>query len=153
MFRNILLAIFIALIPIYVYAIGGGTPMGPPGIQGGGADVVITDTNGIVLTNGQMNSVLFMTGAGEVLLPDVCDSASGQWMKIITRDASEQVEIAVADTANDLIVLIDGTALDVDDEADLGTDASNWAYIVCLETNKWYITSQVGIVTDGGAAD
>jgi hypothetical protein len=114
---------------------------------------VIADADGIILTAAQMNSVVLMTGAGEVLLPDVCDSATGQWVRVMNKTSPNQVEVAVADTANDKIVLIDGTALDINDEADLGTGASNWAQFECLEANTWYITAGVGVTTDGGAAD
>jgi hypothetical protein len=113
---------------------------------------VITDADGIALTAAQMNSYLIMTGAGEVTLPDVCDSATGAWVKVKARDASEQVEMVVTDTS-DLWVLSDGTETTANDEADLATPAGSWAVFVCLETNKWYVDGENGTVTDGGVPD
>jgi hypothetical protein len=117
-----------------------------------GAINVITDADGISLTNAQMNSYLIMTGAGEVTLPDVCDSATGKWIKVKARDAAEQVEMVVTDTS-DLWVLSDGTETTANDEADLATAAGSWAVFICLETNKWYVDGENGTVTDGGVPD
>jgi hypothetical protein len=112
-----------------------------------------TDADDITVTAAQMNGIIFKTGAGEVVIPDVCDSATGEWLTVFNKTAAEQVEVAVADTAADKFVLIDGTVLDVNDEIDLSTDASSWVKVVCLEANTWYVVSQVGVVTDGGPAD
>jgi hypothetical protein len=107
----------------------------------------------ITVTTAQMNSTIFMTAAGEVQVPDVCDSDTGQWLIVMNKTDTNQVEVAVVDTANDMFVLIDGTVLDVDDEIDLSTNPSSWVKIVCYEANTWYIVSGVGVTTDGGAAD
>jgi len=117
-----------------------------------GANNIITDTDGIILTTAQMNSVVIMTGAGEVQLPDVCDSATGEWVMVFVRDVGEQVEMVVTDTS-DQWVLSDGSVTTANDEADLAVVASSFAVFMCLETNKWYVMGERGTVTDGGAAD
>jgi hypothetical protein len=114
---------------------------------------VVTAATDIILTGDQMNGIVFMTDDGEVLLPDVCDSATGQWAMVMNKTATKAVEVAVADTAADKFVLIDGTATGVNDEIDLSTDASSWVKVVCLEANTWYVVSGVGVTTDGGVAD
>ena len=118
-----------------------------------GAAQVTSSAGNITVSAAQMNGNLIVTAAGEVQIPDVCDAANGDWLKVINKTATNQVELAVVDTGNDKFVLVDGTALDVDDEVDLGTNASDSVKIECLEANIWYITAQVGVATDGGAAD
>jgi len=113
---------------------------------------VIADADGIILTAAQMNSYILMTGAGEVQLPDVCDSATGTWVRVINKTNTNQVEVVVTD-GSDAFVLVDGTVLTAGNEADLATGASDWAEFTCLETNTWYILESEGTVTDGGAAD
>ena len=93
-----------------------------------------------------------MTAAGEVTLPDVCDSATGANILIRARDVNEQVEVVLTDSG-DAFVLPDGTVLTADNELDLATAAGSQAGIVCWETGKWYVVSEKGTVTDGGAAD
>ena len=112
---------------------------------------VVTDADGIVLTSAQMNTYLLMTGASEVTIPDVCDSATGEWIKVITRDA-EAIEVVSAD-GSDQFVLADGTVLTAGNEADIPATASAFACFVCLETNKWYVMDERGTVTDGSTAD
>ena len=107
----------------------------------------------ISVSAAQMNGIIFMTAAEEVLIPDVCDAASGKWLIVFNKTAANQVEVAVADTGNDKFVLIDGTATGVNDELDLSTDASSWVKVACLEANTWYVVAGVGATTDGGAAD
>jgi len=115
---------------------------------------VIIDGDGYNLSVTESGSTLLMTGAGEVGFPDCSASTIGVWYSVINRDDTEQVEMVMnGDTSNDYFVLLDGTALNANDEADLSTDASSSACVQCLEANKWYIMSTVGGVTDGGAAD
>lgn len=119
-------------------------------IQGGAN--ILTSAGNISPSEAQMNSYLIMTAAGEVTLPDVCDSATGKWMKVKARDVNEQVEMVVTG-AEDLWVLSDGTETTANDEADLALPAGSWAVFVCMETNKWYVDSENGTVTDGGVPD
>jgi hypothetical protein len=114
---------------------------------------IISDGDGYVMSASDQGSHVWMTGAGEVSLPDICDTATGYYVKITNKTNTNQVEVAVQDTANDKIVLADGTALDVNDEADLATAAMSSAVFQCCEANTWYIISERGTVTDGGEAD
>jgi hypothetical protein len=118
------------------------------------AQNIISDPDGYNLSVTESGSLLLMTGAGEVGFPDCQASSIGVAYEVMVRDDAEQVEMVMnGDTTNDLFVLIDGTNLDPDDEADFPTDPSSRATVKCIETNKWYITAAVGAITDGGAAD
>lgn len=94
---------------------------------------------------------VFMTAPGDVAVPDCTADTLGQYIIISVRDESDQVSAAVQDTVNDLIVLSDGTELDINDEGDLAATAGSKATLMCKEENKIYVES--GAVTDGGAAD
>lgn len=117
--------------------------------------VVTTDADGINLTDADCGKKIFMTGVGEVGFPDCDADLIGCTVVIHVRDTGEQVEaVMYGDTTNDLFVLKDGTNLDANDEADLGTSAANQVYCFeCLENNKWYLTAEDETVTDGGVAD
>ena len=112
--------------------------------------MVVSDGDGVVLTSADWGKIIWMTGAGEVQLPDGGEADIGKYIMIVCRDASEQVEIALTDET-ELIVLQDGTALDPGDEADMLTSALSRVTVAYMETGKWYIIS--GFATDGGAAD
>lgn len=112
--------------------------------------VVVSDGDGIVLTSADFGKTIWMTGAGEVQLPDAGSSDIGKYFIIIVRDASEQVEVALTD-ATELIVDEDGTEQTAGYEADMLTSAMSKITIAYMETGKWYVIS--GFVTDGGAAD
>jgi hypothetical protein len=117
--------------------------------------VVVSDADGINLTDSDCGKTILMTGAGTVGFPDCDADLIGCGVKVGTRDASEQVVLGMyGDTSSDLFVLMDGTALDANDEVDLpsGADTDNdWYEIACLETNKWYIVEEDGTCTDGDA--
>jgi hypothetical protein len=117
--------------------------------------VVVSDADGINLTDSDCGKTILMTGAGTVGFPDCDADLIGCGVKVGTRDASEQVVFGMyGDQTNDLFVLMDGTALDANDEVDLpsGADTDNdWYEIACLETNKWYIVEEDGTCTDGDA--
>jgi hypothetical protein len=117
--------------------------------------VVVSDADGINLTDSDCGKTILMTGAGTVGFPDCDADLIGCGVKVGTRDASEQVVFGMyGDQTNDLFVLMDGTALDANDEVDLpsGADTDNdWYEVACLETNKWYIVEEDGTCTDGDA--
>jgi hypothetical protein len=116
--------------------------------------VVVSDADGINLTDSDCGKTILMTGAGTVGFPDCDADLIGCGVKVGTRDASEQVVFGMyGDQTNDLFVLMDGTALDANDEVDLpsGADTDNdWYEVACLETNKWYIVEEDGTCADGG---
>ena len=120
-----------------------------------GSALVVSDDNGINLTIGTHNgSVILMTGDGEVGLWDCSATTVGSFVTVINRDVSEQVEVVMyGDTSNDLFRLFDGDETGVNDEADLATTAGAKATFMCLETNKWWVVSENGEVTDGGEAN
>ena len=104
-----------------------------------------------VLTEAQMNSVLLMTEAGDVVLPDSCDSATGIWITI-KASAAHAVSVDVTDTAGDDFVLSDGTNVDGDaNDVVLAGGAGDQGTFVCLQTGKWWVTGEIGTVADGGA--
>ena len=106
-----------------------------------------------VLTAAQMNSVLVMTEAGDVMLPDVCDSATGAWITIKS-SAAHLNSVDVTDTAGDDFVLSDGTNIDGDaNEVDLAGGAGDQATFMCIQTGKWWVMGEIGTVIDGGAND
>lgn len=113
-----------------------------------------SDADGINLVDADCGKLILMTGAGEVGMPDCDAGLIGCFISIWVRDASEQVQVvAYGDTTNDLFRLKSGTETDANDEADLTTNGNEQFTFMCMETNKWYVYSQDGTVTDGGAAD
>ena len=115
---------------------------------------ITADADGINLDDSYIGSIILMTGAGEVGFPDCDQDLIGGFITIWVRDVSEQVEVAMyGDTTNDLFVLSDGTNLDANDEADLTTAGNQKFCFMCAEINKWYVYSEDGTITDGGAAD
>jgi hypothetical protein len=115
---------------------------------------VISDADGINLDSSHFGSIILMTGAGEVGMPDCSSSTIGAAILVWVRDASEQVEVvAYGDTTNDLFRLTDGTETGANDEVDLPTTGNQGFCFVCMEENKWYVTSEDETVTDGGVAD
>ena len=118
-----------------------------------GAVNIFTSAGNVTPTTAQIyGGMLIMTAVGEVLLPDVCDSATGANILIRARDVNEQVEIEFTDTG-DAFVLSDGTVLTANNALDLATPAGSQVGLVCWETGKWYVVSEKGVATDGGAAD
>jgi len=113
---------------------------------------VIPDADGIVLTAAQMNSVIVMTGAGDVDIPEnMCDSATGKWL--IVKSTAAHLNSITSNDATDAFVLSDGTDCGNADELDLGGAAGNQATIVCIQTNKWWVVGEIGTCVDGGGAD
>jgi hypothetical protein len=117
-----------------------------------GAMNVITDADGITLTAEQMNSIILMTGAGDVDIPaDQCDTATGKWVTV--KSTAAHLNSLTSNDASDLFVLSDGTELDAQDELDLAGAAGNQVTCTCLAVNKWYVTGEIGTCVDGGVAD
>lgn len=115
---------------------------------------IVSDADGYNMTIADNASIILMTGAGEVGAWDCSTANIGSWFEVWVRDASEQVQIVdYGDTSNDLFVIKNGTALDVNDEVDLATTANKRYTFICLEENKWYIAAEDATSTDGGAAD
>ena len=113
---------------------------------------IITDSDGIALTASQARgNAMIMTGAGDVDLPDTCDSATGANVLVFVRDASETVSLTVQDTSDTIIY--PGLSLGANDELDSPGTAGDWVSVVCMETNKWYVVGNRGAWTDGGVAD
>lgn len=97
--------------------------------------------------------VVLVSFAGEVRLPDVCDTASGAMVMIVQEDPSEVVEIAVTDTADHL--WLDGVDLGANYEIDSPGAAIEDDYIVmfCKAANNWHSLGRSGTWVTGGAAD
>lgn len=112
--------------------------------------VVTSDADGVVLTSADWGKVIWMTGAGEVAVPDAGASDIGKYITVIVRDASEQVEVVLTD-ATELFVLTSGTALDAGDESNMSTTSLSRTTFVYMETGRWYAFGTP--TTDGGAAD
>jgi hypothetical protein len=120
----------------------------------GATNVIANAGATLAVSAAQMNSIILQTVAGEVELPDVCDSATMQWLLVFVRDASETVEIAVA--GGEDTIVYPGETLGADDELDSpggATDEGTWVSLICMETNKWYVLGNRGTWTDGGPAD
>ena len=113
---------------------------------------VITSAAAISLSAAQTRgNIIIMTAAGDVELPDVCDTATGANVLVFVRDVAETVSIAVI--APEDTIIYPGLALDADDELDSPGDAGDWVSLVCMEANKWYVVGSRGSWTDGGVAD
>ena len=117
-----------------------------------GAIGVITDTDGIDLSAAQSYGyAVIMTGAGDVELADVCDTATGANVLVFVRDAAETVSIAVNDAADTIVY--PGLSLGADDELDSPGSAGDFVCVACLAANTWYVIGARGAWSDGGAAD
>ena len=109
----------------------------------------VTDADGINLTAAQMNSVIVMTGAGDVYIPEnSCDTATFQWVTVKST-AAHANSVGSLD-ASDSFVLSDGTETTAGDEIDLAGAKGSQVTVMCIEANKWWITGEVGTCTDGG---
>jgi hypothetical protein len=97
------------------------------------------------------NTITLATAAGDYDLPDVCDSATGEWVTLMVRDAAETASLTVL-AAEDSINF-KGLTLDAGDELDSPGAALDSVTVVCLETDEWYVTGNSGSWTDGGVAD
>lgn len=117
-----------------------------------GAVGIVTAMTNIDLSAAQSYGyIIFMTGAGDVELADVCDTATGANATVFVRDTAETVSIAVNDPGDTII--FPGLALGADDELDSPGNAGDFVSLVCLETNKWYVIGYSGAWEDGGPAD
>lgn len=115
---------------------------------------VVSDADGIDLTDSDCGKYILMTGAGEVGMPDCDADLIGCFITVEARDAAEQIELVMfGDTTNDYFELESGSDLDANDEADLAMGENNRVCVMCNETNVWSIQEIKGDVTDGGVAD
>ena len=115
---------------------------------------IIPNAGAINLTAAQMNSVIYATDAGDIVIPDAqCDSGNGRWLTVIS-SAAHLNSIDTADADNDFL-LSDGTTVDGDaNEIDLGSAIGSQATVMCIAANIWKVTGEMGgAVTDGGADD
>lgn len=118
----------------------------------GGAIPFITSTTGVTLTTAQgYGYMVWATGAGDVDLPDVCDSATGANVCVYVRDAAETVSVTTP--AEDLIVYPGIATLIANDELDSPGLANDFVCLACMEADKWYWLGGTPNWTDGGAAD
>jgi hypothetical protein len=116
--------------------------------------VITSDSDGINLTDADCGKIIYMTGNGEVGLPDCDADLVGCFIRVDQDDTGRDIEIVMyGDTSNDFFVLEDGTNLDANDEADIPNAANNRANFICKEANHWFVEEIKGSVTDGGAAD
>ena len=112
----------------------------------------ITDADGIVLQADQMNSVITMTGAGDVDIPEnQCDTATHKWL--VVKSTAAHLNSVTSNDAADQFILANGTALDAQNELDLAGAAGSQVCIMCLQANEWWVTGYIGTPVDGGAAD
>ena len=104
------------------------------------------------VTSNQANGgYLLVTAAGDVDLPDDCDSATFASIRIVVRDASETVSVTLANSQEDTIIY-PGLSLTPGDEIDSPGNALDEITLVCAEANKWYANGTAGW-TDGGGDD
>jgi hypothetical protein len=116
------------------------------------ASLIIPSAVPITLTSSQMNSIVVMTGAGDVdILADMCDTATGQSLTV--KSTAAHLNSITSNDAADQFVLSNGTALDAQDELDLAGAAGSQAKVVCIQANKWWVMEEIGTCSDGGTAD
>jgi hypothetical protein len=116
--------------------------------------VITSDSDGINLTDADCGKIIYMTGNGEVGLPDCDADLVGCFVRVDQDDTGRDIEIVMyGDTSNDFFVLEDGTATGANDEADIPNAPNNRANFICKEANHWFVEEIKGSVTDGGAAD
>lgn len=111
----------------------------------------ITSLPHTVTTAEANGGFLLVTAAGDVDLPDVCDSATGANILVYVRDAAETVSVAVGDTSDDIV--FQGTAIGANSELDSPGNAGDFVALVCAATNIWYVIGSSGTWTDGGTVD
>jgi hypothetical protein len=110
---------------------------------------VNTDPNDITLTASQMNAIMVITGAGEVTILDgECDSATGKW---ITVKQTGAYAVDISFSGSDVGYLVDGTLVDGTDEIQTAGAAGNQITLVCLITNQWWVTGEIGTSTEEAA--
>lgn len=100
-----------------------------------------------------VNTTTIATAAGDYDLPDECDSATFAWACLYVRDAAETASLTVTDSGDTIVYKGIVPPLDADDELDSPGAAQDSVCVVCMEANKWYVTSNSGAWTDGGVAD
>ena len=117
----------------------------------GAMKVGAADADGEVLAAATMNSIRISSGAGDWTIPDVCDSATGYWVKVVANAA----HVASLDLAGDedLFILSNGTALHADDELDTAGGAWDSCTVTCVATDTWMVTGENGTCADGGVSD
>jgi hypothetical protein len=107
---------------------------------------ITTDSGDVSVTAINMNTILIMTGAGDATLPDVCDSATGEWLTVVA-NAGHIASIQSADTA-DQFVTTDGTKNTANHELDTAGGAYDYCKVVCVETNVWMVMDEIGTCVD-----
>jgi hypothetical protein len=93
-----------------------------------------------------MNTILIMTGAADATLPDVCDSATGEWLTVVANGA-HIASIQSADTA-DQFVTVDGTVNTANHELDTAGGIWDYCKVVCVEANVWMVMDEIGTCVD-----
>jgi hypothetical protein len=112
----------------------------------------INDSNGRDIAVTEMNGGFLASGSGDFYIPaDMCDTATGNWLKVKIDGGAYNVSVGSYDTA-DLFVLTNGSNTDAGDEIDLNAADGALVYIECAKANEWHVTDEIGTVTDGGAS-
>jgi hypothetical protein len=110
-----------------------------------GTDVT-TAAGPVTVASADMNTILVMTGAGDVTLPDVCDSATGETLTVVA-NAAHIASIESAD-AGDQFVTTNGTKNAVNRELDTAGGEYDYCKVVCVETNVWMVMDEIGTCVD-----
>jgi len=107
----------------------------------------------ISLTAAQMNSIVRITGAGDVTIPTgMCEAANvGQWLHV--RQSGTFAASIDSANASDQFTLMNGTAIGANEELDLAGTASKSCTVTCVAANVWEVTGESGTCADGGAKD
>jgi hypothetical protein len=129
---------------------GGSNSIVTTGYIRGAMEVQPADADGATITTATMNSIHISSGVGDWEIPDVCDSATGQWVTLTT-NAAHVASFSLND-ANDQIVTTNGTKNTADHELDTAGGAYDSCTVVCVEANVWMVVGEIGTCVTGGAS-
>jgi len=117
----------------------------------GSAYVILTGTDiasdNIAVTQAIPDTIIF-ADEGEAVDWNICGAFAGASLRVKVTTAHQ---VTLDSTTDDVIHLIDGTALDANDAIDLTAAAGSYVWLVAYDATNWWIMAQVGAVTDGGA--
>jgi hypothetical protein len=118
---------------------------------GGGEYVILTDTDiaGDAITASQAtpNTIIFGDKAGAMDY-DLPAAAAGLSVRLKVTTANTGTLDSIGD---DVIHLLDGTAITAANAIDLDGTAGSYVWLVAKDATNWWIMGQVGAVIDGGA--
>jgi len=111
---------------------------------------VYTYSSNQTLAASQMNSIVVMTGAGVVTLPDgECDTATGKWITV--KSSAAQANGLDTTGSSDQFVTSSGVAMTIGYQLNMAGNAGSQVTVQCIQANKWWVVGEIGLCTDNGS--